>query len=238
MPYKTGTGFLYFDVETIESDGSRSGRVYVVTARHLLEGFPPEGITTISVNTASGSLEGIMRGTYPVSDWDMHDEADVAILPVPFADLKEQGATADLVLTSESIVTKSNAYSVGAYEGARILIVGFPVGWRPAHQDYSITRDGVIGEMRGWMSGAHDTILVSGAVYPGNSGSPVVLDTVSPTSDEGMGSWCLVGMATSRTLSPLANDPSVSENADVTQVVPMETVAELIHNTKQEQFIV
>jgi len=239
VPYKTGTGFLYVysDVNNVIPDQDEDPDVYVVTSKHLFDNFPTDAITTIGVNFASGSIAGKLQGTFKVGDWSRSSTADVAVLPVPFSDLKAHGALADLVLTSSSVVTRRNAYAVGAYEGARVLIVGFPIGWRPSQQDFSITRDGVIGEIRGWMSSEHDTILVSGAIYPGNSGSPVVLESgdADPSDSSGL-QYRLVGMAISRAMSPLHENPAMSENADIAHVLPMDVVDDLIRSVNQQQF--
>lgn len=222
LPFKTGTGFCYFYVPDV--DPSTLGIVHAVTCKHLLEGFPAEVTSHVSTNTVSG----VLTHSAPIGEWMTHPERDVAVLELPFSDMKKAGARTLVYLSSHAIVTRQNAYSVGAHEGAGVYMVGFPVGWRPAPQFYPIVRGGMIGQIQGWTKGQHDTILISGATYPGNSGSPVVL-SVPQQLDEPDPAWYfyLVGMVSQSTLSPLPTNPTLMETGDLTEVIPMDTINEI-----------
>lgn len=233
VPIRRGTGFIYFHTQNIKDDGTRTGPVWVITTKHLLEGMPPQALTTFRVNAAAenngDALYGKVIGhTFHVSDWHLHPDADVAVLPLTvLEELIAAGANVDAALTNEVMVTRENAYAVGAYEGARVLIVGFPSGYRPAHMDFSVVRDGVIGESRGWMTGAQPTILVSGSTYPGNSGSPVILDPWQTPISENGSPFRLLGMAIGASVQePDAADPR--RIVDLAHVVPIETIQEFL----------
>lgn len=232
LPTKSGTGFLYFHAESIRDGEARIGRYWVVTTKHLLAGIPSGALTTFRVNAAAesgGVLYGWVIGrTFYVRQWHLHpnDDVDVAALPLTgLEELRAEGANVDPVLTNEVITTRQNAYAVGAFEGARVLIVGFPTGYRQAHMDFSVVRDGVIGESRGWMSQAQQTILVSGSIYPGNSGSPVILDPWQAPIEPGCVSpFRLLGMAIGTTPNPA--DPH--RPVDLAHVEPIERIQEFL----------
>ena len=222
LPFKTGTGFCYLYLPN--ADPNTLGVVHAVTCKHLLEGFPTEVTSHVSTNTISG----VLTHSAAIGDWVPHPKKDVAVLELPFIDMKKAGARTLVYLSSHAIVTKQNAYSIGAYEGAGVYMVGFPVGWRPAPQFYPIVRGGMIGQIQGWAKGEHETILISGATYPGNSGSPVVLSTPQQIGDPNS-PWYfyLVGMVSQSTLSPLPENPTLMETGDLTEVIPTDTINEI-----------
>lgn len=233
IPTRTGTGFIYFQTTSIGDDEvTRTGRVWIVTTKHLLADVPPQAFTTMRVNAAAennGVLYGKVIGhTYRVEDWRLHPDKDrdVAVLPLTLLEeLRAEGANVVPALVSESIATRDNAFSVGAYEGARVLIAGFQTGYRQAHMDFSVVRDGVIGESRGWITNVQQTILVSGSIYPGNSGSPVVLDPWQTPPEPGDASpFRLLGMAIGSTRNP--EDPQHS--IDLAHIEPIETIQEFL----------
>ena len=222
LPFKSGTGFCYFYVP--DTDPSTLGVVHAVTCRHLFDGLPPEVSTHVSSNTVSG----VLTHSAPIKDWVMHPSEDVAVLELPFTDMKAKGARTFVYLSSHAIVTRHNAYTIGAHEGAGVYMIGFPVGWRPAPQLYPIVRGGMVGQIQGWTKGEHGTILISGATYPGNSGSPVVLSTPQqPEEPDSLWVFYLLGMVSQSTLSPLPKNPALMETGDLTEVIPMNIVNEV-----------
>ena len=215
------TAFCFYDL----IDDTDSGYIYVVTCAHLFEDMPPNAQTAVRFNTPVG-----LRNMIAVRrDWAEHPEADVAVLQLDPKFLKEQGVEI-WSWRKENMVTRENAQPKGIYEGEEVFILGYPVGWRPATLDYPVVRGGMIGQIRGWIDGYHPSILVSGTVFGGNSGSPVLLRP-QPGGMEGtpvLREVHLLGMVSNYKLVPSPGHPRGGENSGITDVVPMDTIYGLI----------
>ncbi len=216
-----GTAFCFLDV----IDNTDSGYIYVVTCAHLFENMSPTAQTAVRFNTPAG-----LRNMIAVrQDWREHPMADIAVLQLNATFLEEQGVEI-WPWRKEHMVTRENAEAKGAYEGEEVFILGYPIGWRPATLDYPVVRGGMIGQIRSWINGHHSSILVSGTVFGGNSGSPVLLRP-QPGRIEGtpvLREVPLLGMVSSYKLVPSPDHPRGGENSGIADIVPMDTIYSLI----------
>ena len=222
----TGTAFCFLD----RIEDTDTGYIYVVTCAHLLQDMPPNAQTAVRFNTPTGVRNMIAA----CQDWIRHDWADVAILQLNAGFINAQQISIR-AWDANNIITRQTAASKGVFEGEEVFILGYPIGWRPATLDYPIVRGGMIGQIRGWIDGHHHSILVSGTVFGGNSGSPVILRP-QPGGIEGtpvLTQVHLLGMVSSyeRVLSP--DTPYGGENSGIMDIVPIDLIYDLINqNTR------
>lgn len=217
----TGTAFCFVD-RIPEKD---TGYIYVVTCAHLFHEMPPSAHSTVRFNTRSG-LRNMIASR---QDWMENSSADVAVLQLNAEFIRKQNI--DVVAWGfDDIVTRENATPKGVFEGEEVFILGYPIGWRPATLDYPIVRAGMIGQIRGWIDGHHSSILVSGTVFGGNSGSPVILRP-QPGGLEGtpvLTKLHVLGMVASYHMVSSPASPVTGENAGIMDIVPMDTIYSLI----------
>ena len=165
-------------------------------------------------------------------EWTEHSTADVAVIPGSVQDFDAKGIQWETFAAGRNTLTRKNAAEAGLSEGDETFILGFPIGWRSGRQDYPIVRHGMLAQVQGWFNGEHDTFLLDGSGFPGNSGGPVVtkpkMEVLEGTSTV-CSSW-LIGMVAKRTLSRAVgdNDVKVNENADLVVVTPMDAIDETI----------
>ena len=117
-------------------------------------------------------------------------------------------------------------------EGDEVFILGFPVGWRAGSQDYPIVRHGMVAQIKGLVNGDHDTFLVDGSGFGGNSGGPVLTKAqiASITGTPRIDRVSLVGMVAASTNITRDSDsgPQVQENADLIVVEPINRINETV----------
>ena len=239
------TGFLY---AYPESEGHAHGgfRLWLVTCKHVVERVR-EATNGDEILVRLNSSEHRGMQTFRISlrqgegaDWTLHPNADVAVIPTSWPDLESKGVQWETFAAGRNALRRTEALEAGLSEGDEVFILGFPVGWQPGRQDYPTVRHGMLAQIRGWLRGEHDTFLVDGSGFPGNSGGPVVTKP-QVGSVEGTrtvpGSW-LVGMVSERKLSdsPIIVGASaeaaglirVKETADLIEVVPMDLIDETV----------
>ena len=209
------TAFCFVD----RTDDEHYGCFYVVTCAHIFENMPSNAQTAIRFNTPAG-----LRNMIAVfSDWATYVSDDVAVLRLDETFLDQQDSEI-WPWNKDHIVTRANADLNDIYEGREVFILGYPIGWQPATLDYPVVRGGMIGQIRGWIDGYHSSILVSGTVFGGNSGGPVLLypQQQDDQPSSGLSEVHLLGMVSNYKLAPSG------ENAGITDIVPMDTIYEHI----------
>ena len=204
------TAFCFVD----HADDTGAGYFYVVTCAHIFKDMPSNAQTAVRFNTPTGLLN--MIAVY--KDWATYTADDIAVLRLDETFLQEQGGEI-WPWNQEHMVTRENAGENDIIEGREVFILGYPIGWRPAALDYPIVRGGMIGQIRGWIDGHHSSILVSGTVFQGNSGSPVLLyPQQQPQSSPESPEVHLLGMISNYKLAPSG------ENSGIADVVPIDTI--------------
>ena len=235
---KIATGFLYaYPKSGTMGETNTDFRLWLVTCKHVIEGVREENIGEIMVRLNKSAKEEmqtfriyLQQGSGP--DWIENPTADVAVIPTSPQDLKSRVLQWETFAAGRNTLTREKAAEAGMSEGDGIFMLGFPTGWRPGRQDYPIVRHGVLAHVQGWFNKEHDTFLLDGSGFPGNSGGPIVtkpqMDAVKGTSVV-PSSW-LIGMVSKRKLSKVAGnrDSVVAENADLVVVTPMDAINEAI----------
>lgn len=165
-----------------------------------------------------------LQGQRNTPKWYLHPTRDIAVKQASWQDLEEKSVQWETFAAGRNAVTRRDAADQGLSEGETVYILGFPIGWREGTQDYPIVRHGILAQTRGWVKGDHETFLVDGSGFPGNSGGPVIVTTPQVNS--------LIGMVTKRKLSPVL-EGILNETADLIEVIPMEAINETIQFAMQ-----
>ena len=225
------TGFWYLHSWVDPSSGSTLTQSYAVSCKHVLEGHQPGQPIHLRHNLVPTSQShNILQLRSIVEDWHSHPTADVAVCPTGLIEGYEFDSLA-YNSSDSNIVTRTNAERLGITEGDEVYILGYPTGTMSGMRDYPLVRGGIIGQIQGWINGEHSTFLVSGSVFPGNSGSTVltkpqfagVADLPMPRHNH------LIGMVSGYKAASLdPHLPSLVQNADLAVVVPMDAVNETV----------
>ena len=220
--------------------------IWVVTCRHSVWQDAIDGrVIAVRVNTkgAGRSVDRVVARR-----WYVHADEDVAVAMLRFPGNDDevnsrdrfvpiQGAGLEVEpLVAGSVAFREDIVRLGFYEYTPVAIVGFPIGMiEEGSKDYPVVRSGRIAQMQGYIDGdpAHRSFLVDGSVFGGNSGGPVVVR--KGTLSQGLTileRTVLIGMVSNRRVMPILGGPDGAsggvENADLTGVVAMEVVRELI----------
>lgn len=128
--------------------------------------------------------------------------------------------------------------SNGISEGDGIFVLGFPLGEVGKERNYVIARHGIIARVQDWFTGNAHTFLIDASIFPGSSGSPVLLKPeLSAIKGTKSHRGCvLIGMISSyipyRKVSTDGktgrNKMMSEENADLGIVIPVDMIQETI----------
>lgn len=237
------TGFLYgYPRSGTRSDETEGFALWLVTCKHVIQDVFNAGHDEVLVRFNKASNAGMQ--TFRIilhSDegpaWTLHQKADVAVIPASWPDLESKGVQWETFATGRNALLRESQFLARLQEGDEVYIAGFPIGWRTGRQDYPIVRHGVLAQIQGWLNHDHDTFLVDGSGFPGNSGGPVVTKpqaiAVAGHQIQWSTSW-LVGMVSERRFSKIDTNKyaeiriEVEETADLIEVVPMDAIDEAI----------
>ena len=240
-----GTGFLYA-YPSSEGQADSGFRLWLVTCKHVIEqAIKATNGDEILVRLNRSEHRGMQ--TFKISlrqgegpDWTVHPTADVAVIATSWQDLETKGVQWETFAAGRNTLRREKAAEVGLSEGDETFVLGFPIGWRPGRQDYPIVRHGMLAQVQGWLRSEHDTYLVDGAGFPGNSGGPVVTKPQFGALEgtQSVPGGLLIGMVSRRELSDspvevgasveTANLIRVAETADLIEVIPMDLIDETV----------
>lgn len=214
------TGFLYGYPEP-------EHRLWLITCKHVPTLAIAEGESQLFVRMNQSQGAGKTTFSIPllvggVPTWTLHPSADVAVIPTSWPDLEAQNIQWECFASGINTFTIGEMGKVGIWEGEEVHVLGFPVGWQQANQDYPIVRHGLIAQIQGCYDGDHDTYLVDGSVFPGNSGGPVLT-----SRQYGNGSR-LIGMVSAFMLAEIREQPPLTQNADLAVIVPLDAIDETV----------
>jgi len=145
-------------------------------------------------------------------------------------------------------LTRSSAKDLGLTEGYGVFVLGFPMGVQGAWQDntwqdYAVVREGSIARVRDTLDSPTSvkSFLIDSFVFPGNSGSAVVLKPESPLNrfsgeKPPINVAYLLGIVrsylpyTDVAISPQTHRTRVTfeENSGLTEVIPADYIDETI----------
>ena len=231
-----GTGLLY-GYPKLESEGKYPDDFTgcLVTCAHVAKLLKDDGV--VGLNSKFNNYE-MLRGNFKsgADAWTYHPNADMAVAPFD-PEIIQQRARGTWGLPSGSKTVEQMKLDC-VIEGTDVLMFGFPEGWRKARQDYPIVRHGVIAQIQGLYNGDHDTFLVDGSGFPGNSGGPVIISPAYAAWGEQRQKKIpgrMIGIVSERQFSPIdipISDIQINaqETADLVEVIPMDRVHETIEH--------
>lgn len=243
-----GTGFLFGKFVQQNPDGTKGYRVYLVTNKHVLDGF--ENII-LRFNPQSGTT----AKDYPISLsgdnnqplWIGHPipEVDVAVLGINAQKLQDEGMKFNFFESDESVFTMEKMKEAEITEGDYIYVLGFPMGLMDVDRQYVILRSGAIARVRDLFEGRSTSFIVDALVFPGNSGGPVVLkpEAVSIDGTKSNMSSSLIGLVKSYipyqdvAVSQQTGKPRIifEDNSGLSLVEPVDYILEAIEYSEQLQ---
>jgi len=174
-----GTGFIVGKPEKHKSDTKRKGyRLFLVTNRHV---FVNEQIVYIKFNSADGERSR----DYPVpliaengkTRWIGHQDPDIDVAAIFLSPtfLHAEKREFNFIKSDIDLMTLNQMRESNVTEGDRIVVLGFPMGMVTRNRQYVICRGGVMARVRDYLDGNGKVFLVDAALFPGNSGGPVIL---------------------------------------------------------------
>ncbi|MGA2607148.1 MAG: serine protease [Terriglobia bacterium] len=246
------SGFLYGDFISKQGDQSQY-TVYLVTNRHVILDHIAAATGPLSVRfnlQSPGSAreyDVLLNDEHGKPTWHVHPDADVdlAVIPINANFLKEQGARFDFFRSESNLLTREKAKEIGLSEGDGIFVLGFPMGLVDGMQDYAIVRQGAIARIRDRLdSPMVKFFLIDSFIFPGSSGSPVVLkpEAVSIQGTKpAINQAYLVGVVQGfvsyidRAISEQTKRPRITfeENSGLAKVVPADYIQETIQDYKK-----
>ena len=204
--------------------------VWIVTCKHAVENEPFIGVR---LNTTAGSsLTYVTTG----ASWKRDEQADVAVLKFK----GWRNPDIDLAMFEYSqAVEKERIVRHALYEGTPIALTGYPVSMlRARDRNYPVVQFGYIAQIQGYLAGAqnHAVFLIGGAIFPGNSGGPVLVPGGTPTAvTRYFRRGLLLGMVCAQRLAPTSTDKGwtydIRQSGYLAQVVPMAAIHKAIEQS-------
>ena len=237
----TATGFLYsYPFELDSNNGQRRYMTCLVTNRHVVEDVE-ELVSRFnrSMNQASQTFPIKLHTSEGKPRWTMHPNgADVAVIPISLKILEEQGIEFAVFQEDQNALAREQALTSGISEGDGVFILGFPLGEAGEQRNYAIVRQGIIARIQDWLRGEVNQFLVDAAIYPGNSGGPVLTkpEVAHITNTQSYMKSSLIGMVSSYlpyqevAISEQTGRPRMifEENSGLGQVVPIDVIQETL----------
>ena len=236
-----GTGFLFGKRHEGNAEGQGTYRLFLVTNRHVLEGnttaflrFNPEAAAAAQVFDAPLKDASGKQLWFALGD----PEVDIAVMSINAAVLQTAKIQFGFIADDLHVLTHKDATAVGLGEGDSVFVLGFPMGNVGAERNYVVVRQGIIARIRDSIAGAVKTFLIDAAVFPGNSGGPVVTrpEIAAITGTKAIATASLIGVVSAYlpyhdiAISQQTKRPRIifEENSGLAAVVPVDRVIETI----------
>jgi hypothetical protein len=244
-----GTGFFYgYKVKDNPNPGNRRYAVYLVTAGHVIAEFrateqgqlhhPLE----VRVNSADPT-QGAQTFAIADSAWFFHPnfklgvpDYDVAAVQVNGAKVNELGAS--FIPDDQAAADRTKLRAIGTSAGDGAFVLGFPMNLAGEQRNYVIVRGGTIARISELLDSSSSTFLLDSFVFPGNSGSPVILrpELTGIQGTQVNRQALLIGMVIDYkpyidvAVSQQTHRPRITfeENSGLADVIPMDRVDEAI----------
>ena len=239
---KVATGFLYAYPSLGKQEEGESGlRLWLVTCKHVIQGVYESGSNGIMIRMNRSGDHRMQTFAIPPQEktrWSFHPTQDIAVIPTSWKDLDSKGVQWQTFAAGRNALPREKVAQLGLSEGYEVFILGFPVGWRRGRHDYPIVRHGILAQTQGWLNREHETFLVDGSGFPGNSGGPVVTkpQNITVAGINTVLEAGLIGMVSKGTIFHISpGNSDLAETADLIEVVPMEAIDESIEIAMQEE---
>ncbi len=193
------TGFFFGRFLQQTAPDQKQYQVFLVTNKHVLR---KKGMAKVRLNP---------DGDQPAREFDMElvdgsgtqlwighpdDDVDVAVNWVAAGLLREQGIRFAWFQSDTAVLVRSKAAELGVTEGDGVFVLGFPLGIVGEKRNFVVVRGGCIARVSDCLAGHRKDFLVDSAIFPGNSGGPVVLrpETIAIEGTKAVQSAYLLGV--------------------------------------------
>ena len=236
-----GTGFLYGALAKNSNLNNKSYFVFLVTNCHVLQG---QAKIWIKFNSASGSgsqdFEVPLRARNGRNLWIRHPDpsVDLGAVFINAQFLQSKNMRFGHFQEDEHAFTVAQLRSEGVTEGDGVYVLGYPMGLVDAKWQAAICRVGCIARIQDVIVAGTGEFLIDAAVFPGNSGGPVVLkpEAMSITGTKSVSKATLIGVVQSYlpyndvAVSVQTGRPRITfdENSGLSPVIPVDRINELM----------
>jgi S1-C subfamily serine protease len=250
-----GTGFFYgYKVKDDPDLKKREYAIYLVTAAHVVSEFRASGhgdllirINSKDHDSSSQTFNIPEKPPDGASTWFYHPGFnpispsaapgnDIAAVQINGSKIKELGA--GFIANDEASADSAKLRSIGTSAGDGVFVLGFPMNLAGVQRNYVIVREGIIARISELLDHASPTFMLDSFVFPGNSGSPVILkpEVTAIQGTAANGKAYLVGVVvdykpyTDRAISEQTHHPRIifEENSGLADAIPMDRVDEAI----------
>lgn len=172
-----GTGFFYGYPTNKNEKGEQMYAIYLVTNKHVIGDYSKVWIRLNPQDGQPGKdfeLELVDKDGKKM--WHEHHDpsVDLAVRRINAGFLRDQNLRYGFFSDDIHVSVRENLKDGTLSEGDPVYVLGFPMGQTGSHRLYTICRLGVIARCRDWIEDRSKEILVDAAVFPGNSGGPVI----------------------------------------------------------------
>ena len=220
----------------VREEGQSTGKdtneygVWIVTCKHVVKNHPFIGVR---LNTTTGSsLTYVSTG----ASWRRDDKADVAVLRFK----GWRNPDIDLAMFEyDQAIEKDDIVANVLYEGTPVALTGYPISMLTTpDRNFPVVQFGYIAQIQGYLEGDknHPVFLIGGAVFPGNSGGPVLIPGGTPRAvTRYFRRGLLLGMVCAQRQAPTRTRTEwtfkISQSAYLAQVVPMARIHRAIEQS-------
>ena len=161
---------------------------------------------------------------------------DISAVQLNAATVKELGAT--FVENDNNVADINKLKDIGASAGDGTFVLGFPMNLAGIQRNYVIVREGIISRIGEMLNDKSRTFLLDSFVFPGNSGSPVIIkpEFTSIVGTQPNRTAYVIGVVhgyrpyADIAISQQTHRPRIifEENSGLAEVIPMDRVNETI----------
>ncbi|MAF10208.1 hypothetical protein CMK11_07140 [Candidatus Poribacteria bacterium] len=238
-----GSGFLYGRYSHTDEAGKKRYDTYIVSCRHVFEQLDTAWVRCNP--RGKDPAQAYQFGMDGKPRWIGHPDPsiDIAVAAANVQMLMDHGMSVAVFTDDTQTLCVEEMENEGVTEGDHLFVLGFPLGLVGARRNAVITRHGVVARIRDVLDGVDDYYLVDAAIYPGNSGGPVLLQPqligVEGTTPRrragliGVVSGYLPYRDTAVSLQTQRPRVTFEENSGLGLVLPMDKVNEAIDAVPQ-----
>lgn len=212
---------------------------WIVTCAHNVHEATQDRPVRVEFNLLDRTKRKIVQ-KFPADRWVKHPkwrpddkttyqyDVAVALGAIPPDLLSEVDFT---ILPPHMQLSRASIKQHGIVEGDEVYTVGFPLGRGYGEINNPLVRHGIIAQISPYTRGESDTVLVDGAIWPGNSGGPVMTKptTISLEGTQAYNRNSLLGMVSATGISPESPGKiPAGIPAGIGIVVPTETINQTI----------
>ena len=239
-----GTGFFYGSKQATPPEGwNKEGQrylIWLVTNKHVVQLLKNPIVRIDSQGSEALQIPVQMLDAEGDSYWKGHDDpdVDVSITPINHDFLAAIGAKFNFFMQGSTSATIEELKEMEVSEGIGGFLLGFPMGIVSGPTNAVIVRKSYIAKIRDTYEGNSKSILIDGAVFPGNSGGAAVInpELMAIEGTKALPKAYLIGVVASyvpyidTAYSTQTNRPRITfeENSGLTNIFPVNCIHEIV----------